>query len=71
MRLILLFAHSFRKKKSKKAISSEKIEKLLIKPGEEKNYKQVIEDEDTRTEAEKRFDERLSQRVRICCYNYF
>ena len=52
-----------RKKKSKKDKSTNQLEKIFIKPGEEKDYKPVVESEDTRTEAEKRFDERLSQRV--------
>ena len=52
-----------RKKKSKKDKSTNRLEKIFIKPGEEKDYKPVVENEDTRTEAEKRFDERLSQRV--------
>lgn len=34
-----------------------------MKPGEEKDYHPVAEAEDTRTYAEKRFDERLKQKV--------
>ena len=60
----LLFLYIMnRKKKSKKDKSTNQLEKIFIKPGEEKDYKPVVESEDTRTEAEKRFDERLSQRV--------
>lgn len=42
---------------------SAKLEKLIVKPGEEKNYHPVEPVEDYRTEAEKRFDERLKQKV--------
>ena len=52
-----------RKNKSKEDKSTNQLEEIVIKPGEEKDYKPVVESEDTRTEAEKRFDERLSQRV--------
>ena len=41
----------------------EKLEKFIVKPGEESTYHPVEEKEDYRTEAEKRFDEHLSQRV--------
>ena len=34
-----------------------------MKPGEEKDYHPVAESEDTRTYAEKRFDERLKKKV--------
>lgn len=34
-----------------------------MKPGEEKDYHLVAEAEDTRTYAEKRFDERLKKKV--------
>ena len=50
-----------RKKKSHK----DKLEKLIVKPGEEKDYHSVKEPEDTRTDAEKRFDENLKQKVWI------
>ena len=49
------------KKKKKKA--QEKLEKFIVKPGEESTYHPVEEKKDYRTEAEKRFDEHLSQRV--------
>ena len=39
------------------------IEKLIIKPGEEKDYHAVAVPEDRRTDAEKRFDARLSEKV--------
>lgn len=41
------------------------MEKLIVKPGEEKDYHSVKEPEDTRTDAEKRFDEHLKQKVWI------
>ena len=50
-----------RKKKSHK----DKLKKLIVKPGEEKDYHSVKEPEDTRTDAEKRFDEHLKQKVWI------
>ena len=54
-----------RKKKSKKEDPNAKLEKLLVKPGEEKDYHPVEQSEDYRTEAEKRFDERLKQKVEL------
>ncbi|KAK8790304.1 hypothetical protein WA588_000464 [Blastocystis sp. NMH] len=51
-----------KKKKSKKEDPNAKLEKLLVKPGEEKDYHPVEQSEDYRTEAEKRFDERLKQK---------
>ena len=53
------------KKKSKKEDPNAKLEKLLVKPGEEKDYHPVEQSEDYRTEAEKRFDERLKQKVEL------
>ncbi|KNB45554.1 hypothetical protein JH06_3591 [Blastocystis sp. subtype 4] len=51
------------KKSKKKSVKpSAKLEKLIVKPGEEKNYHPVEPVEDYRTEAEKRFDERLKQK---------
>ena len=49
--------------RKKSAKPSAKLEKLIVKPGEEKNYHPVEPVEDYRTEAEKRFDERLKQKV--------
>lgn len=49
---------SSKKKKSHK----DKLEKFIVKPGEEKDYHPVAEAEDTRTYAEKRFDERLKKK---------
>ena len=49
--------------RKKSAKSTAKLEKLIVKPGEEKNYHPVEPVEDYRTEAEKRFDERLKQKV--------
>ena len=54
-----------RKKKSKKEDPNAKVEKVLVKPGEEKDYHPVEQSEDYRTEAEKRFDERLKQKVEL------
>ena len=55
----LLLGSRRRKKKSHK----DKLEKFIAKPGEEKDYHPVAEAEDTRTYAEKRFDERLKKKV--------
>lgn len=51
-----------RKKRSKK--EKAKLEKLILKPEERKDYLPVEPVEDHRTEAEKRFDERLKYKVK-------
>ena len=64
---ILSYLCRSKKKKKKAQEKIEKLEKFIVKPGEESTYHPVEEKEDYRTEAEKRFDEHLSQRVSFHC----